>query len=104
MLLPASGNQGLKIARQLADAHRGQGHLDKAVTLLEDATRRRSELTHAWEWLRARDRLAELYRDAGRLSDAERVERELMVLLSVADEDHGIKRRLARTDEVRVAR
>ena len=88
-------NQGLKIARQLADAHHASGRLDYAVQLLEQATGLRGELAHGWEWLRARDRLAALYRETGRISDAENVDRELSALLVVADEDHGIKRRLA---------
>jgi tetratricopeptide (TPR) repeat protein len=92
---PPANNQGLKIARQLADAHVGQGRPDTAIRLLEEATRQRVDLAHGWEWLRARDRLAELYRQTGRLADADAVDRELATLLAVADDDHVVKRRIA---------
>jgi predicted Zn-dependent protease len=94
-LFPERTNQGLKIARQLADAHHAAGRLDQAVRLLENATRHPVELIHAWEWLRTRDRLSELYRLAGRSVEAEAVDRQLATLLAVADDDHFIKRRLA---------
>jgi tetratricopeptide (TPR) repeat protein len=87
-------NQGLKIARQLADAHIGQGRVDTAIGLLEDATHQRIDLAHGWEWLRARDRLYELYRQAGRHDEADAVDRELTSLLAIADDDHVVKRRL----------
>jgi tetratricopeptide (TPR) repeat protein len=92
---PPMNNQGLKIARQLADAHQAAGRLDRAIQLLEDATRQSSELTHGWEWLRSRDRLAEVYRAAGRVADAAAIDGELATLLAVADDDHFIKQRLA---------
>jgi predicted Zn-dependent protease len=94
-LFPGTSSQGLKIARQLADAHHAAGRLDQAVRLLENATRHPVELIHGWEWLRTRDRLSELYRLAGRSVEAEAVDRQLATLLAVADDDHFIKRRLA---------
>jgi hypothetical protein len=35
-----------------------------------------------------------LYRESGRILDAERVEAELRTLLAAADDDHPIRRRL----------
>ncbi|MGQ0735844.1 MAG: tetratricopeptide repeat protein [Acidobacteriota bacterium] len=94
-LFPSMTNQGLKIARQLADAHHAAGHPDEAIRILQRATRQRSELAHGWEWLRARDRLSALYTQAGRRAEADAVDHELSVLLSVADDDHVGRGRLA---------
>ncbi|HUE88323.1 MAG TPA: hypothetical protein VMO26_19785 [Vicinamibacterales bacterium] len=96
-LFAGTSSQGLKIARQLADAHYAAGSLDHAVRLLEDVTRQPVELIHGWEWLRTRDRLSELYRNAGRSVEADAVDRQLATLLAVADDDHFIKRRLTQT-------
>jgi hypothetical protein len=95
--VPERSSQGSKIARQLADAHFAAGRLDQAVHLLEDATRHPVEIIHGWEWLRTRNRLSELYRIAGRSDDAEAVDRQLATLLAVADDDHFVKQRVART-------
>jgi hypothetical protein len=63
---------------------------------LEEASRNRHEYwpaaTHSW--LTLRDQLAQLYRRAGQHPDADRVDAELRALLTVADDDHPIKRRL----------
>ena len=91
---PERNNQGLKIARQLADAYHASGAPGRALELLESSTRDRSAVTDGWEWLRSRDRLAQRYREAGRVDAAVAVERELAALLAVADADHAIKRRL----------
>jgi tetratricopeptide (TPR) repeat protein len=92
---PSASNQGLKIARQLADAHVAQGRVDIGIKILEDATRQRIDLAHGWEWLRTRDRLSDLHLHAGRHADAAAVDRELTTLLAVADDDHVVKRRVA---------
>lgn len=91
---PPFNNAGLKIARQLSDAYYLAGRSDVALQLLEQATSRPSSATDGWEWLRARDRLAERYRELGRSQDAVRIDRELAGLLVTADQDHAIKRRL----------
>jgi tetratricopeptide (TPR) repeat protein len=100
-LYPRNNNQGLKIARQIADAHHAAGRLDESIRLLDEATRQRSELVHGWEWLRGRDRLAALYREAGRNEEAQAIDRELAALLAVSDDDHAIMRRLAGAASVR---
>jgi tetratricopeptide (TPR) repeat protein len=93
-LFPARNNQGLKIARQLADAHQAAGRHEEALRLLEESTRQRNDLRDGWEWVRSRERLADIYRHAGRASDAQKLDRELAALLAVADDDHATKRRL----------
>jgi hypothetical protein len=50
-----------------------------------------------FEWLKVREQLSRLYRDTGRDADAAAIDGELAQLLAVADEDHPIKRRLARS-------
>jgi hypothetical protein len=91
---PVRNNQGLKIARQLADAHHIAGRPSVSLQLLEDATRQPSAIADGWEWLRTRDRLAQRYREAGRVADAVAIDLQLSRLLAVADDDHAIKRRL----------
>ena len=93
-LFAPMNNQGLKIARQRADASHAAGRVDEAIRILEESTRQRSELVFAWEWLRSRDRLSELYRAASRMGDADACDRELAALVAVADDDHFIRRRL----------
>jgi hypothetical protein len=80
----------------LAAARAAVGDGAHASALLEDATKDWTEYPEEWAYtyLGLRDRLARLYRDAGRLSDADRTDAELRVLLAVADEDHPIRRRL----------
>ena len=56
-------------------------------------------LNNAWfamEWLPIREALASLYRQEGRVADAEAVETELRALVAVADEDHPVRIRLSR--------
>jgi tetratricopeptide (TPR) repeat protein len=87
-----------RAVRKLAEALRELGRRDEAIIELERAYQRRwlSEggPSGGYEWLRLADTLAALYAEAGRRADAETVEAELRTLLSVADDDHPIKRRL----------
>jgi hypothetical protein len=93
---------GYAVAEKLAEALAAKGELDKGITLLESFSRDRSSLVTLapgatrgmWDWLPLRDRLAILYRQAGRHRDADAIESELSALLEVADDDHPIKRRL----------
>jgi tetratricopeptide (TPR) repeat protein len=82
------------------------GDLPRAVEILEAASERRYGLagpasSHAYAWLAARERLVDVYRSAGRVSEADAVEAELLALLEVADDDHPIKRRLMRSVALR---
>jgi hypothetical protein len=49
-------------------------------------------------WLKYRMRLVELYREAGRDTDADRLCEEIRALLAVADADHPLWPRLAKVD------
>jgi tetratricopeptide (TPR) repeat protein len=100
---PADGEEPWRGTHQWADtvmtlaaARAAIGDVEQATALLEDATKDWAEYPEEWAYtyLRLRDRLARHYREVGRLSDADRVDAELRVLLAVADEDHPIKRRL----------
>ena len=84
----------------LAEAFTEAGHRDDAIRVLEDVSSRKREILHpstrfAHEWLTARDRLAQLYRETGRESEAVPIEAELRTLLAAADADHPIALRLA---------
>jgi tetratricopeptide (TPR) repeat protein len=85
-------------ANTLATAWASKGNVPRAITVLEAIPSRSVQttpvLSWGFEWLRVREQLAELYRSAGRLQEADRVERELLQLLAVADDDHPMKRRL----------
>ena len=63
-----------------------------------------SDLAAGWEYLALRELLAQLYRRAGRLSEADAVDAELLALLDVADDDHPIKRRLLAREVLRNTR
>jgi len=91
----------------LAEAWRAQGHLDKAVQVLEGAAEKElllladqsSPLTGAL-WVRVQGQLSQLYREMGQDEDARKVEAELRSLLTYADPDHPILRQLDRTKEL----
>ena len=83
----------------LAEALVATGNTPEAIRAIEAISRvpreiRRPGMQGAYDWLTMRDRLAQFYREAGRVSEAEPLEAELRLLLSVADADHPIKRRL----------
>ncbi len=87
-----------RAARTLAEAVVQVGDIDRAIAILErQSTRRHDTLSGAssgYEWLRVRAQLAKVYRRAGRVADAEMVEGELETLLTLADQDHPLKRAL----------
>ena len=87
----------------LANVYRRQGRLDDAVRLLQQASARkprtfshpmRGVATFAWNWMRTEMLPAEIYREMGRVSEAEKVEEELSKMLTYADPDHPILREL----------
>jgi tetratricopeptide (TPR) repeat protein len=90
-----------RAARKLAVAWRTKGDLPRAIQTLERASVERRASITGWSagsaWISLRADLAEAYRQAGRIPEAETVEAELLTLLDVADADHAVKTRLLRT-------
>ncbi len=83
------------LARALAD----KGDRARAVEVLERASARRRQAAffqagQYWLWIRYR--LAQLYRESRRESEARTIEEELRKLLALADPDHPIRRALDR--------
>jgi tetratricopeptide (TPR) repeat protein len=87
----------------LAKIYRKQGRLDDALHLLQQASARKprtysnplgSSGTFAWNWMRTELQLADVYREMGRVSEAEKVEAKLSNLLTYADPDHPMLREL----------
>jgi tetratricopeptide (TPR) repeat protein len=96
---------GMSVMRQwramakLGTALLATNSADTAIAVLEGAPPPGAVdsqgLGWGFEWLLVRERLAQAYRRAGRVADAEKVESELLELLAVADDDHPIRRRLS---------
>ena len=83
------------VLEHIALGRRGLGDTAGAIKLLERAGQTRAQaVTHeGWQvssWLRCRALLAELYQDAGRQSDAERVATDFRNLLRLAEADHPL--------------
>jgi tetratricopeptide (TPR) repeat protein len=96
----------LQTAETVASALHQLGNSTDAITLLERYTARREEsLTGLAQrgdnWIEGRLQLAGLYRDAGRLSEAVRVEAEVTRMLAVADSDHPLVLELKRRGSIR---
>jgi tetratricopeptide (TPR) repeat protein len=92
------------VVEHIALARRGIGDLDGAIRELEHASETRAEaVTHeGWQvssWLRCRVLLAEMYRDAGRTADAERVALEVRNLLSLADDGNPLVARALKVSQ-----
>jgi hypothetical protein len=85
-------------ALMLADGWTRKGEPARAIASLESATQLRSAASFGPStgalWMQTRAKLAEIYRHSGRVSDAVRIEQHLRQLLSVADEDHPLKKHL----------
>jgi tetratricopeptide (TPR) repeat protein len=80
----------------LARAWEQQGNQQKALQVLEQASRDKAR-AYPFSgpfWMRAHFRLAELYRQLGRETDARKIEAELLELLKYADPDHAILQQL----------
>jgi len=87
----------------LAKVYRKQGRLDDALRILQQAAEKKprtysnpigGSATFAWNWMRTELQLADLYREIGRLPEAEQIESELSRMLVYADPDHPILREL----------
>ena len=90
-------------SESLAGALMEKGDLAHAIQILERASAKRS--TAAFEssgafWLRNQLQLARLYREVGRAEDAQKIEKELLDLLALADSDHPILRELKRRGSI----
>lgn len=86
----------------LARTYEKQGNLNAALRVLRQAADAKGKayacffgggMTGAY-WLRTELQLADLYREMGRVPDAEKVEDELRKMLIYADADHPILREL----------
>ena len=79
----------LKLA--LSTALEREGKIDDAIAQLAEDTRPTVVAFYSgWPWQQCRVKLAELYRKAGRLADAAKVEDEIRLYLSEGDADHPV--------------
>jgi tetratricopeptide (TPR) repeat protein len=76
-------------SESLAAILRSNGDLPGAIRVLERTSSRRISISE-FLWARNRFQLARLYREIGRVGDAERIEDELLNILATADSDHPI--------------
>jgi len=88
------------VLEHLALGRRGLGDMAGAIRELERAGDRRAEAITAdgWgvrSWLRCRVLLGELYREAGRIADSERIAQEVRALRAVGDPGDPLLVRLA---------
>lgn len=84
-------------SESLARTYEKESKFDDALRILEQASAEKPRIFGvAWPgfWMRTELQLADLYRKMGRVSDAEKVEKELSKLLIYADPDHPILRAL----------
>jgi tetratricopeptide (TPR) repeat protein len=91
----------LQASIKLAGVQRASGDLRSAIATLERASQvPRWQTARTWvlgfRWTRMRAALAALYRQAGRIAEAEVVEDELRRLMAVADANHPVRTQLAR--------
>jgi serine/threonine protein kinase/predicted Zn-dependent protease len=89
-------------SESLAAALEHQGKVSEAIRFLEEASRNRAGFygyefcTWGMFWIRFQDRLAGLYRKAGRHEEARTTEDELLRYLAFADPDHPVRLRISR--------
>ena len=96
--LEKAPDQFMRAALKETDAWVAKREMARAIDVLENTSRTRDTvnwpLQWGYTWLPVRERLSQLYRIVGRISEAETIESELLQLLAVADDDHPIARRL----------
>jgi len=78
----------------LAKAWLQAGKVENALRVLEDASQQKNRLGGKGQWYRIQLRLADLYRQLGRETEAEKIEAELRQLLVYADSDFWIVKEL----------
>jgi hypothetical protein len=76
-------------SESLAAMRREKGDSPGAIRVLERTSDRRIS-SGEFLWSRNRFQLARLYREIGRVEDAERIDQELLNTLAMADSDHPI--------------
>ncbi len=97
--------RALRRLEALADAWVARGALNQAVRVLETVPISKEQSycycgSVGMFWMRTRWRLAELYREVGRVDEARAVESELRNLLQYADADHPMLLDLQRLEAV----
>lgn len=91
--------ESIGLVTEVADAWVARGDRERAMSMLERATRgswANSAANSSFsgyavrvaEWITARVRLADLLRSAGRAQEAAAIEKEVLLLLAVADDDN----------------
>ncbi|MEE8201861.1 MAG: tetratricopeptide repeat protein [Candidatus Acidoferrales bacterium] len=96
----------VKAAESLAGIWERQGHLPRAIQVLEATSQEKKRSIFGgggYTWMRVQMRLAQLYRKVGREEEAQKIEAELLKLLAYADPDHPLLRQLRATQALAAA-
>lgn len=96
-----SGARAYLYGETLAEGLVKAGEADAAIGVLEEIRARRGSVFNftshtGYLWMRVQKKLADLYRDVGRIEDARRVEADLLAQLAAADADHPLVLELRR--------
>jgi tetratricopeptide (TPR) repeat protein len=88
----------LVMSIRLAEAWEALGHPDRALRVLEEASRQKARLLEGgrFYWMQAELRRSDLYRRLGRRAEAEEIEKELWRLSIHSDSDFPIFQELER--------
>jgi hypothetical protein len=96
-----SGARAYLYSETLADGLVNAGEAGAAIGVLEEIRARRGSVFNftshtGYLWMRVQKKLADLYREVGRIEDARRVEADLLAQLAAADADHPLLLELRR--------